>query len=74
MDLHFDAIYENGVLRPLSPLALPEHSRVRITVAPPNGNSNSADPEWFGIMPAADADEISAIIEREFEQVDPREW
>lgn len=34
------AIYENGVLRPLTPLALPEHSRVQIYVqeatAPPN--------------------------------------
>jgi len=26
------AIYENGVLRPLTPLALPEHARVQIQV------------------------------------------
>lgn len=26
------AIYENGVLRPLAPLALPEHARVQIQV------------------------------------------
>jgi predicted DNA-binding antitoxin AbrB/MazE fold protein len=30
-----DAIYENGVLRPLSPLALPEHARVRLSVDSP---------------------------------------
>jgi predicted DNA-binding antitoxin AbrB/MazE fold protein len=30
------AIYENGVLRPIMPLALPEHSRVQIQIqAPP---------------------------------------
>lgn len=27
-----DAIYENGVLRPLSPLPLPEHARVTVTI------------------------------------------
>jgi predicted DNA-binding antitoxin AbrB/MazE fold protein len=26
------AIYENGVLRPITPLALPEHSRVQIQI------------------------------------------
>jgi predicted DNA-binding antitoxin AbrB/MazE fold protein len=28
------AVYENGVLRPLAPLALPEGQRVRVIVAP----------------------------------------
>lgn len=27
------AIYERGVLRPLEPLSLPEHQRVRLTIA-----------------------------------------
>jgi predicted DNA-binding antitoxin AbrB/MazE fold protein len=27
-----DAIYEHGVLRPLRPLALPEHTRVRVSI------------------------------------------
>jgi len=27
-----EAIYENGVLRPLQPLALPEHAHVRVSV------------------------------------------
>jgi predicted DNA-binding antitoxin AbrB/MazE fold protein len=29
---HIDAIYDNGVLRPLEPLALPDQSRVKLTV------------------------------------------
>lgn len=28
-----DAVYENGVLRPLQPLLLSEHERVKLTVA-----------------------------------------
>jgi predicted DNA-binding antitoxin AbrB/MazE fold protein len=28
------AVYENGVLRPLTPLALPEHARVELAVRP----------------------------------------
>jgi predicted DNA-binding antitoxin AbrB/MazE fold protein len=35
MTLSVEAIYENGVLRPLSPLALPEHARVRLSVEGP---------------------------------------
>jgi predicted DNA-binding antitoxin AbrB/MazE fold protein len=38
-----EAVYEEGVLRPLEPLALPEHQRVRLTledrVLPQNGNA-----------------------------------
>jgi len=38
------AIYENGVLRPLTPLALPEHARVQIhvwqVVAPTNADEH----------------------------------
>ncbi len=32
MSQHFDAIFENGVLKPLEPLHLPEQSRVKVTV------------------------------------------
>ena len=28
------AIYENGILRPLTPLALPEHTEVEISIKP----------------------------------------
>jgi predicted DNA-binding antitoxin AbrB/MazE fold protein len=33
MSNHVDAVYENGVLRPLEPLPLEEHQRVRITIS-----------------------------------------
>ena len=34
MTITIDAIYENGVLRPIQPLALQEHEQVRVTVEP----------------------------------------
>jgi predicted DNA-binding antitoxin AbrB/MazE fold protein len=34
MNLTIDAVFENGVLRPLSPLPLAEKQQVRIVVAP----------------------------------------
>ena len=49
----FDAVYENGVLRPLEPVALPEHERLSVIV------SRLADPladvlDW-------DAHELAAV-------------
>ena len=32
MSVSVEAIYENGVLKPGVPLALPEHARVRLTI------------------------------------------
>lgn len=37
------AIYENGVLRPLTPLALPEHARVQIHVRQVMAPTDAAD-------------------------------
>jgi predicted DNA-binding antitoxin AbrB/MazE fold protein len=34
MPLTFEAIYENGVLKPAQPLPLNEHQKVRVTVEP----------------------------------------
>ena len=36
---HVDAVYENGVLRPLEPLPLEDHQRVRLTVSSVSGDS-----------------------------------
>lgn len=32
MSQHIDAIYDNGVLKPLEPLSLPDQTRVKLTV------------------------------------------
>ena len=44
MPLEVEAVYENGVLRPLQPLDLTEHEHVLVSVAktPPSGRSSLA--------------------------------
>lgn len=32
MSTHLEAVYENGVFRPLQPVELPEHRRVTLTI------------------------------------------
>ena len=51
MSLVVDAIYENGILRPLGPLDLPERQQVRVTVEvvsprspQPSGIGQAEDP------------------------------
>lgn len=55
MAITIEAVYENGVLKPLQPLFLREHQQVRITVAEPV--------DWVyrtrGVVPCSDA----ALIE-----------
>jgi predicted DNA-binding antitoxin AbrB/MazE fold protein len=69
-----DAIYERGVLRPVSPLeGVVEHSRVRITVESPGHPGNKLK-ECAGILPDEDAKEMRHIIDEEFEKVDLSEW
>ncbi|MDW8322376.1 MAG: antitoxin family protein [Armatimonadota bacterium] len=43
-----EAIYERGVLRPLRPLELPEHTRVRLTIEPTPVHPLT---DCLGIMP-----------------------
>ena len=69
-----DAIYENGVLRPLSRLdGIAERSKVRLTVESEPDESHPIS-DCIGIMPDEDAAELSRIIEAEFEKVNPSEW
>jgi predicted DNA-binding antitoxin AbrB/MazE fold protein len=42
MSLQVDAVYENGVLRPLQPLDLREHEHVRVSVVQAAGPGRSS--------------------------------
>jgi len=43
MTYHIDAIYDDGVLKPLAPLVLPDKSRVKLTVESAEANGIMAD-------------------------------
>jgi len=74
MNLRFDAVFEDGVIKPLEPLeVLPEHTRVSVSLDFPR-NSLNAISETTGWLSDEDAAEIKAIIEAEFEQIDERDW
>ena len=68
-----DAVYENGVFRPLKrPEGLAEHRQVTLTVTADDAALSLTD--IAGSLSPDDARELREIIEREFERVDPREW
>ena len=68
-----EAVYENGVLRPLRPLqGIAENDRVTVTVTTTGGAGSLQ--ACVGTLPDADAREMRAIIESEFEQVEPDDW
>ena len=65
-------MYENGVFRPLTrPEGIAEHWRVMLTVMAEEHPASLAD--FAGRISADDAQEMCAIVEREFERVDLRE-
>lgn len=69
-----DAVFTNGVFRPLQPIAgLEDNERVRLTLVsdlPPDRPFAG----WVGTMPDDEAREMVRVIEDEFERVDPDEW
>ena len=68
------AIYENGFFRPLDGLqGLPERTPVRLRVEEVAADGGRLS-DFAGTWKPDEADEIGALIEAEFEQVDPREW
>ncbi|MCW5935180.1 MAG: antitoxin family protein [Fimbriimonadia bacterium] len=74
MSQTIEAIYENGVLRPLEPLSgLGEHARLLITIEPVDLGTHPLE-SVIGILPDEDAQEMQAIVEREFERVNLDKW
>jgi predicted DNA-binding antitoxin AbrB/MazE fold protein len=68
-----DAIYENGVFRPLEPVeGLQNNHRVTVTVETPDA-ARPLD-GWRGGLSDEDAATMRRVIEEEFEQVNPDEW
>lgn len=69
-----EAIYENGVLRPLKALeGFTEPCKVRITI-----ECEEITPHlllrFAGILSDVEAAELRGIIEDEFERIDPNAW
>lgn len=65
------AMFENGVFRPLRrPTGLAEHREATLTVDVAAEVSSLTD--LAGTLSLEDAQEMRAIVEREFERVDPR--
>ncbi len=68
-----EAIYEDGVLRPLSPIkGLRKRQKVSITVEVPGEKHPLAG--LCGILPDEDAADMLKTVEEEFEKVDLNEW
>lgn len=69
-----EAVYEDGMLRPLKPLkGLKKHQRVSITLEKPLKKKHPLA-GLCGILPDKDAAEMLKIINEEFEKVDVNEW
>lgn len=63
-----EAIYEDGVLRPLQPLKdIEEHSKVKIIIETETQPRHPLA-DCIGILPDEDAREMRRIIEEEFEE------
>ena len=68
-----EAMFENGVFRPIErPEGIAEHRQVTLTVTLEDRPASCAD--LSGCLPADAAEEMRAIVERDFEHVDLREW
>jgi predicted DNA-binding antitoxin AbrB/MazE fold protein len=65
MDQEFHAIYENGILRPLAPLNLPEAAEVSITV-----HANAQIASESAKRSAADLQRQQAALDAMFREVD----
>lgn len=71
----FHAIYENGVLRPLSPLGLPELTEVVATVrlTSENGSRGASRDPVLGLFSDA-ADMLDEIVEEAMQARESQPW
>jgi predicted DNA-binding antitoxin AbrB/MazE fold protein len=73
MQKTIEAIYENGVLRPIQPLDwLEEKGRVTLTVSAPDTPGPLHG--WVGGISDQDAEIMRRVIDEEFGQVNPDDW
>lgn len=69
-----EAVYEDGVFRPLRPIkGLKKHQKVTITLKKPTKKKHPLE-GLCGILPDEDAAEMLRGVEEEFEKVDLNEW
>ena len=62
MENIFEAIYEDGVLKPLAPIKLPEHQRVTVRIQPLLiENSDQELESWHQVYAGLSDQEISEI-------------
>lgn len=69
-----EAIYENGVLRPLKALeGLAERCKVKITIECEETTLHPLG-RFAGILSDDEAADLRRVIEDEFERIDPNAW
>lgn len=69
-----EAIYEDGVFRPINPVkGLRKHQKVAISLEKPLKKRHPLE-GLCGILPDKDAAEMLKIVDDEFEKVDINEW
>lgn len=73
MEKTIEAVYANGVLRPLTPVDfLDENRQVTLTLTVPELKRPLQD--WVGGLSDAAAEEMRQVIHAEFERVDADDW
>ena len=69
-----EALYENGILRPLELLeGVAEHSRLTLTLELREAGPHPLA-DLIGTLPDEDAREMMQAIDEEFERIDAEEW
>ena len=67
-----NAIYENNVLKPLTPIfGIDEHQRIEITLSLPHSKKGSQ--QLAGTLTNKEAREMETILEQEFETIE-NDW